>query len=880
MSRSIAALIVFAVVAPAFAQAADLTLLAGGKSDYQIVVPDKLPTDRLTESLAQTARLVQTAFAANGAEVAVVKEADRDLAKPAIFLGDTKFARSNGFDPATIDGWGYVQRVVGRDLVIAGSDRPAVGHTGNDRRPSFDCVGTAKGAADFVRQFAGVRFLYPDITPYSPLAVVAKVDLLKSPAIEFLKTPLIAVPADLNVAKTPVLRANTAHPTGSGFYDLANNRLPRVDEMFDGHTWERAVPPEKYYAEHPEYFALLSGSREKPAGGRSQYCLSNSDVQELIYRDLASRLERGFRSVDLGQPDGFRQCQCEECKKLYGTAGDWSEKIWLFNRQLAERLEKSHPGRQVTMMSYILTAKPPKTFKKFPTNTAIMLTGTNEEDIAPWREYDVPRGFTGYVYNWCPNLATRYTPMRTPAYVEAQAKRLATNRIQSIYRDGPGQLFGLEGPTYYVMGRMFDDPEQNAAKDLLPEFCDAAFGESAFSMRSFYHQLFHAIVLYSDHLGTRSDVWTYPPIEGSRRPKTVTDPFQLLAFLYSPNVLSALEADLVQAEKLARSPKVKARLELVRTEFDYVRHLSKVVHLYQAFQFAPDVAARDRLLDAIDGRNAAIEALYDRKRSAQLTAAGWAYVLFPFNGHDARHLRLAHDGYQEPFANTCLNWDTAAMRSAPMPGKKTLGVARAGGPVTLDSPVWQSAAKHDLTIVPPLNKLPRKTTVQLLYDDKRLYIRAESELEPDGPTEFAALHRDRPLTNQEAFDIYLAPLPGRDTAYRLAIGANGGSKYDAVAGLIADVMDPRHGKDDPTFNGDWQGESQVDADSKRWRTLISIPFESLGVKPPAAGITWRANFARYHLVPPHSKIDYSIWSSALGNTDMDDRKLFGEITFE
>jgi hypothetical protein len=33
-------------------------------------------------------------------------------------------------------------------------------------------------------------------------------------------------------------------------------------------------------------------------------------------------------------------------------------------------------------------------------------------------------------------------------------------------------------------------------------------------------------------------------------------------------------------------------------------------------------------------------------------------------------------------------------------------------------------------------------------------------------------------------------------------------------------------------------------------------------------------------VQPRNKIDYSIWSSALGNTDMDDRKLFGEIKFE
>ncbi len=41
--------------------------------------------------------------------------------------------------------------------------------------------------------------------------------------------------------------------------------------------------------------------------------------------------------------------------------------------------------------------------------------------------------------------------MRTPGFIEVQIKRLARNRIQAISRDGPGQLFGLEGPVYYVM---------------------------------------------------------------------------------------------------------------------------------------------------------------------------------------------------------------------------------------------------------------------------------------------------------------------------------------------------------------------------------------------------------------------------------------------
>ena len=59
---------------------------------------------------------------------------------------------------------------------------------------------------------------------------------------------------------------------------------------------------------------------------------------------------------------------------------------------------------------------------------------------------------------------------------------LAANKIDSIYRDGNGHLFGNEGPVYYVMGRMCDDPEKNSALQLLPEYYEAAYGKAAAPM--------------------------------------------------------------------------------------------------------------------------------------------------------------------------------------------------------------------------------------------------------------------------------------------------------------------------------------------------------------------------------------------------------------
>ena len=867
-------LIVLLLVAVWPLHAADLSLLSEGKSDYQIVVPDTLETPALSECLNQTARLVQTTFAANGVEVAVVTESQRDAMKPALLLGNTRFAQQHGVDVTKLRDWSYVHRVSGRDIVIAGHDHVPKAPATEPRRPNWDRVGTAKAAVDFLREFMGVRFLYPELPGYTPVSGAARIDLRNSPAIEYLPMKAITVPDSLDVTKTPLLHVNSSHPAGGSFYDLAHNRFPRVDEQFGGHTWERAVPAE-LFAEHPEYFALIGDARLQPVGGGAQYCLSNPDVRERIYRDLAGHFDRGFESVDLGQPDGFRECQCSKCEALYGTGKDWSEKIWLFNRHVAERLDKSHPGRQVTMMSYILTAAPPKSFKAFPANTCIMLTGTNEEDIAPWRGIEVPRGFTGYVYNWCPNLGTRYTPMRTPGYIELQVQRLAANRIQSLYRDGPGQLFGLEGPVYYTMGRMFDDPQNSHAKDLLPEFCDAAFENKsiAFYMRAFYDELYNAIALYSDHLGTRNDVWTFKPLPtDARARKTVTDPFQLIAFLYTPKVLAAMESHLAQSEKLATLPKVRTRLALVRTEFNYLKHFVRVAHLHQAWQIVPDQPSLHRLLDAIDARNAFIATLFAKGHQRE-----WNHVLFPFPGHDAKHLQLAYDGYQEPYANTCFNWNTQALRHAPPVGLKKLAIAKKTAKLTLDSPAWQDAATHELTLVPPLHALPRKTTLRLLYDTAALHIRTEAELGAE--TQFAPFNRDRILTHQEAIDVYVAPNPSQPLVYRFTQGANAASKYDAVNGRIADPLDPRFGKDDPTWNGEWTSETRVDAANKRWYAHLVIPFSTLGVEVPAKGITWKTNFGRNHALPRET-IDRAIWSSSQTSTHMDDTAVMGEIVFE
>ncbi|HEY1050349.1 MAG TPA: DUF4838 domain-containing protein [Prosthecobacter sp.] len=860
--------------------AADLVLARDGKTNYQIILPDAFPSHGVGEALTQTARLIQAAFKANGVDLPVVTEKQRDTGKPGLFLGDTTTARSHGVEASKLRGWSYVQRVVGRDVIICGHDQPApAGQEAGSRNPSWDHLGTVKGVADFLRQHAGTRFLYPDLAARSGVKDAGKTDLLTSPALEFLPTPVIAVPADLHVSKEPVIEFNTASPPRGSFYDVANNRFPFVDSAFGTHTYDRAIPVEKFHATHPEYFALIRtpgrGSNEMSRVKDGQYCISNPEVQELIYQDLTTQLDRGYETVDLGQPDGFRPCQCEPCNKLYDTGADWGEKLWIFHRRLAERVLAARPDKKVMMLSYILTAAPPKAFTKFPANTCINWCGTNEEDMALWKNHEVPGGFTGYVYNWCPNLGTRYTPMRTPLFVETQVRRLVKNRVQGVFRDGPGGLYGLEGPVYYIMGRMFDDAGNLQAKDLMQEFCEAAFGKerAARPMLRFYEQLYHAVEPYSQHLGTRGPAWTYNDIHGKRR-KLVTDPFQLLAFLYTPRLLSALETELASAEQTAQTTKIATRLSLVRREFDYLKALMRVVHLTHAFEVQPDLASRERLLKSIDDRNVLVDSYYTEKKRTPRPMPGWDFVMFPPSGHYASHLRLAEDGYQEPYSNTSLNWNTQAVRAAPLPGAKRLTVATAKEPLTVDSGAWAQAELQEL------GKTSSTTTLRALRDGSALYLRMEGTLATLPPATENPPKAENDLRDVESLDVYLAPIPGKEIYYRFMVGPHPEARWDAASGFIADAMDPRHGKDDVGWNGEWAYESHLEPKGKRWTAMLRIPFKTLGVEAPAAGTRWSGNFGRVQAQPQAAPVRRSVWSATVDRADMDDRRAFGEIVFE
>ena len=86
-----AILIIFITAARGFG--AELILASSNKTEYQIVIPKVNASDSVGDGLKQTAKLMQAAFQANGFNIAIALEGAHDASKPAIYLGNTSYAK-------------------------------------------------------------------------------------------------------------------------------------------------------------------------------------------------------------------------------------------------------------------------------------------------------------------------------------------------------------------------------------------------------------------------------------------------------------------------------------------------------------------------------------------------------------------------------------------------------------------------------------------------------------------------------------------------------------------------------------------------------------------------------------------------------------------
>jgi hypothetical protein len=126
-----------------------------------------------------------------------------------------------------------------------------------------------------------------------------------------------------------------------------------------GHSREFFFPAAKYFAPHPEWFALVKGKRVAD----TQICYSNLEsVPEYaanVIAYLKTRPEIGMAS--LWPSDGYGFCECERCR-----AGFQTDLILNYVNAVTREIVAALPETKTEFLSYIDYTVPPRDVKPLP----------------------------------------------------------------------------------------------------------------------------------------------------------------------------------------------------------------------------------------------------------------------------------------------------------------------------------------------------------------------------------------------------------------------------------------------------------------------------------------------------------------------------------
>jgi hypothetical protein len=455
------------------------------------------------------------------------------------------------------------------DLYLLGRDE--VGPAAEDY---VGAKGTCRAMVTFLERFCGVRWLAP-----TPIGTVVP------------PGPDLAVPGTLDETVVPAF----GYGWGRAIYGVrnpasfANNWRSAVRiYTLGGHEWNVWVPVEKYYATHPEYFALIN--RVRSSSPSSYLCTSNPDVKRLIVAGIRAKFDAGYDWVELGQADSYQRCQCAICEALDNYRGGiggildnptfWfetlrdnpCERILQLHRDVAAECLKSHPNKRVQILSYAPTLWPSKVFDHFPTNVVAELCTLDPRVVAAWRAQ--ASWLTAYVYYWGSYHTAGLGPKFTAAQVAQSLRSLRDQGFQGVYFCGAGECWGLEGPAYYACGRLLANPDQDP-QALVAEYCQGLYGPAATTMISFFQALDARVQLYSG-------------IEA--RPGNTNHVEQVYCEMYPQATLDGLDSLLSTAESQATNGPAHDWVHLTRMSFDYVKLTAQAFSQYRAYKAQRNLA--------------------------------------------------------------------------------------------------------------------------------------------------------------------------------------------------------------------------------------------------------------------------------------------------
>jgi hypothetical protein len=391
-----------------------------------------------------------------------------DAPKSAIIVGPGALA-AKLFPEINFAGLGpeeFVMRSKGELLLLAGG------------RPR----GTLYAVERFLQEQCGVRWWTPWATnlPHYATLRVPELDVRSRPAFEYRDPYWFAAFNPLWKARNGVNGATMLIPKELG-----------GGVTYEGfaHTFYPLVPPETYFATHPEWFSLINGKR-KPAN--AQLCLSNPELRDFVVARVKERLRAApdANIVSVTQNDCGGACQCPLCRAIDDAEGSPSGSVIAFVNYIAEKIEPEFPNVAVDTFAYQYTRRPPKNLKPRanvivrlcsiecnfrapfddPSNAAFLA------DLAGWSKICSRL----YVWDYTTDFSDYLLPHPNWFTLGADTRLLAKYNVRGVFSEGAYQGWGGEMAELraWVLAQLFWNPQPDD-RALIHEFLAGYYGPAA-----------------------------------------------------------------------------------------------------------------------------------------------------------------------------------------------------------------------------------------------------------------------------------------------------------------------------------------------------------------------------------------------------------------
>jgi hypothetical protein len=280
------------------------------------------------------------------------------------------------------------------------------------------------------------------------------------------------------------------------------------------HSFERMVPPEIYYDEHPEYYALSDGER-RHLYQRFQLCLTNPGVLEVSVESVRTALKANPQAkiISISQNDWHGNCECDSCLAADREEGSPAGTLLRFVNAIAERLEPEFPDILFDTLAYNYT-RPAPSLTRPRHNVCVRLCSIESCFAHPFESCDDekravkrPDGsvssfitdledwgkICGRMYIWDYTTCFAHYPTPHPNWnvLGPNMRAFVKNNVKGVFEQACGASGGstdLNELRAYVISKLLWDCNADTGA-LITEFTDYYYGAAGVYIREYIKTL-------------------------------------------------------------------------------------------------------------------------------------------------------------------------------------------------------------------------------------------------------------------------------------------------------------------------------------------------------------------------------------------------------